>query len=97
MEMEFTKDLWISIHEKNQWKGDRIFLVGWIDSLIFPAHMKQKTPFRNSVQCAGMGNPLGDRTGQRMMKNGQEIIETSGGRPGVREPQNPLLFLGWLP
>jgi hypothetical protein len=49
MEMEFIKDLWISIHEENQWRGDRIFLIGWIDSLIFPTPTKQQTPFRNSV------------------------------------------------
>ena len=58
MEMEFTKDLWISIHEKNQWQADRIFLIGWIDSLIFPAHMKQKTPFRNRVNVLEWEIPL---------------------------------------
>ena len=58
MEMEFTKDLWISIHEKNQWKADRIFLVGRIDSLIWPAPLKQKTPFRNSIQVLEWEIPL---------------------------------------
>ncbi len=58
MEMEFTKDLWISIHQKNQWKGDRIFLVGWIDSQIFPALLKQKIPFRNGLHVLEWEIPL---------------------------------------
>ncbi len=33
MVMEVTKDLWMSIHKRNQSKMDRIFLVGRIDSL----------------------------------------------------------------
>lgn len=58
MEMEFTKDLWISIHEKNQFTLDRIFLIGWIDSMIFPGPVKQKTPFRNSVNVLEWEIPL---------------------------------------
>jgi hypothetical protein len=58
MEMEFTKDLWISIHEKNQFTLDRIFLIGWIDSMIFPGPVKQKTPFRNSLHVLEWEIPL---------------------------------------
>lgn len=42
MAMELTKDLWMSIHQKIQSRTDRIFLVGRIDSLIFPEPMKNK-------------------------------------------------------
>lgn len=58
MEMELTKDLWISIHKKNQFKMDRIFLIGWIDSLIFPEPMNHKTPFRDSDSLLEWEIPL---------------------------------------
>jgi hypothetical protein len=58
MEMEFTKDLWISIHEKNQLNMDRLFLIGRIDSLIFPSSLEQKTIFRNSVRVLEWEIPL---------------------------------------
>lgn len=58
VEMEFTKDLWISVHEKNQWRADRIFLIGWIDAPIFPAPLKKKIPFRDSPQVLEWEIPL---------------------------------------
>lgn len=58
MEMELTRDLWISIHERNQGKMDKIILVGWVDSLIFPAEMKQLTPFRYGVSLLEWEIPL---------------------------------------
>jgi len=58
MEMNLTKDLWISIHERNQSKMDRIFIVGWIDSLIFPSQMKHKTPFRDGASLLEWEIPL---------------------------------------
>jgi hypothetical protein len=58
MEMELTRDLWISIHERNQWKMDKIILVGWIDSPILPAEMKLLTPFRNGISLLEWEIPL---------------------------------------
>ena len=58
MVMELTKDLWMSIHKRNQSKMDRIFLVGRIDSLIFPEPMKPKTPFPGSVSLLEWEIPL---------------------------------------
>ncbi len=56
--MELTKDLWISIHERNQSRTDRIFLVGRIDSLIFPEPLKNKTAFPDSVSLLEWEIPL---------------------------------------
>jgi hypothetical protein len=58
IEKELTKDVWISIHERNQLKSDRIVLIGWIDSLVFPAPMKYKAPFRDSVSLLEWEIPL---------------------------------------
>lgn len=58
MVMELTKDLWMSIHKRNQSEMKRIVLVGRIDSLIFPKPMKHKTPFPEGVSLLEWEIPL---------------------------------------
>jgi hypothetical protein len=58
MEIELNKELWISIHERNQGKRDRVFLIGWIDSLLFPANKKNKAPFRDGASLLEWEIPL---------------------------------------
>ncbi len=57
-EMDLTKDLWISIQKRNQWKRDAIVLVGRIDSLVFPEMMKAKPPFGKGVSWLEWEIPL---------------------------------------
>ena len=58
MEMDLTKSLWISIHERNQGKKDRIFFIGWIDSLLFTTERKDTTPFRDGAGLLEWEIPL---------------------------------------
>jgi hypothetical protein len=58
MEMELTKDLWVSLSKRNQTKRDSLVLVGRIDSLVFPETLKFKPPFGNGVAWLEWEIPL---------------------------------------
>lgn len=58
LEMEMTKNLWFSIQERSQYKIDRIFLVGWIDSQSFPSPAKPENLFPSRVHILEWEIPL---------------------------------------
>jgi hypothetical protein len=63
IQMELTKTLLISIHKRDQKKEDKVFLVGWIDSRLFTADLKDKTPFRDGAGLLEWEIPLETQPG----------------------------------